>query len=42
MSDKWFDEYVYEVVVKKSQLSDKAKEALTKEPVELEPWSPVL
>ena len=42
MSDKWFDEYVYEVVVKKSKLSDKAKEALSKEPVELEPWSPVL
>ncbi len=42
MSDKWFDEYVYEVVVKKSELSDKAKEALAKEPIELELWSPVL
>ena len=41
MSDKWFDEYVYEVVVLKKYLNEKLLEALKKEPIVLPPWSTV-
>jgi len=41
MSDPWFDEYVYEVVVNKKYLSKEALEALNKEPILLDVWAPV-
>ena len=42
LSDAWFDEYVYQVVVDKRYLSDKQRQALeTMEPIVLEPWDPM-
>lgn len=41
MSDKWFDEYVYQVVINKTYLSEELKLALTKEPSILNPWDPM-
>ena len=41
MTDKWFDEYNYEVVVHKKYLTDKDLEIYEKEPVELPPWDPM-
>ncbi len=41
MGNKWFDEYVYEVVVDKKYLSDPMKEALKKKPIVLPPWDPM-
>ena len=41
MSDKWFDEYLYEVVVNKSYLSAELLRALGTEPVVLPPWDPM-
>ncbi len=37
-SDRYFDEFVYEVIVRKELLSDEQKEMLSQEPVVLEPW----
>jgi bleomycin hydrolase len=41
MSDKWFDEYVYQVVIDKRYLTDDEREALQKPPVVLSPWDPM-
>lgn len=42
MSDKWFDEYVYEVAIKKDALNDAEKKILTGEfKKELDPWDPM-
>lgn len=41
MSDKWFDEYVYQVVINKSYLPEGLKLALTEKPVALNPWDPM-
>jgi len=41
MSDSWFDEYVYEIVVDQKYLSSKMKKALKEKPVILEPWDPM-
>ena len=42
MSDDWFDEYNYEVVVHKSCLPDDLLELFMKEEaVRLEPWDPM-
>ncbi|GGL49204.1 aminopeptidase C [Sporolactobacillus putidus] len=41
MSDKWMDEFTYQVVVNKKYLSDELKEAYEQEPVELKPWDPM-
>ncbi len=41
MSDNWFNEYTYEVVVKKSRLSSKVKEMLDKEPIEKDIWNSI-
>ncbi|HRK20669.1 MAG TPA: C1 family peptidase [Fimbriimonadaceae bacterium] len=41
MSDPWFDEYNYEVVVHKSHVAKKSLEALKRKPVELPPWDPM-
>jgi bleomycin hydrolase len=37
-SDRYFDEFVYEVIVRKELLSEEQKEMLSQEPVVLEPW----
>ncbi|MDO4292813.1 MAG: C1 family peptidase [Eubacteriales bacterium] len=41
MSDRWFDEYTYQVVVNKKYLSREALEAYEKTPVALKPWDPM-
>ncbi len=37
-SDRYFDEYVFEVIINKKHLTDAQKEALNKEPVQVAPW----
>ncbi len=39
-SDSWFDKFVYQAVVNKKYLSEKQRECLKKEPIELLPWDP--
>jgi bleomycin hydrolase len=41
MSDSWFDEYNYEVVVHKSHVHPEVLKALEIKPVELDPWDPM-
>jgi bleomycin hydrolase len=41
MSDKWMDEYVYQVVVNKKYLSKDLIEAFNRAPIELQPWDPM-
>ncbi len=41
MSDAWFDEFNYEVVVHKSHVPAEILKALSDAPVELEPWDPM-
>lgn len=42
LSDAWFDEYVYQVVVDKKYLTDEQRHILeTEEPFELAPWDPL-
>jgi bleomycin hydrolase len=41
MSDRWFDEFLYEVTVRKDLLSAELLEALDTEPVVLPPWDPM-
>ncbi|TQC51289.1 biotin transporter BioY [Mycoplasmopsis mucosicanis] len=41
MSDDWFSEYVYSVIVAPEFLNDSNKAALDKEPIEIEPWDPL-
>ncbi len=41
MGDRWFDEYVYEIVISKKYLSSEMKEALKKKPTILPPWDPM-
>lgn len=41
MSDRWFDEYNYEVVVRKQYVPKKSLAALEREPVVLPPWDPM-
>ncbi|MFD1418947.1 C1 family peptidase [Companilactobacillus keshanensis] len=44
MSDSWFDEYVYQLVINKSLLSDSLKETFeteSKDPKVLAPWDPM-
>jgi len=41
MSDAWFDEYLYQVVVNKKYLSQELLEALKQEPIQLKPWDPM-
>jgi len=41
MTDEWFDEYNYEVVVDKKYLSNKLLEIFNREPNYLEPWDPM-
>ena len=41
MSDAWFDEYNYEVVVRRSYVPESSLKALGRKPVELDPWDPM-
>ena len=41
MSDDWFNEYLYEVVVDKKFLSKEVLAVLDQEPIELEAWDPM-
>ena len=41
LSDPWFDEYVYQVVVDKKYLTDEQRAALQEQPVVLAPWDPM-
>ncbi len=41
MMDEWFDEYVYEVVVRKENLTPEVIEILNSEPVPLPHWDPM-
>lgn len=41
MSDKWFEEYNYEVVINKKYLSKELLESYEQEPIELKPWDPM-
>ena len=38
MSDAWFSEYTYQVVVNKKYLTAQQVEELSQEPIPLEPW----
>ncbi len=41
MSDQWFSEYTYQVVVSKKYLTPAQRKLWAQEPVELEPWDPM-
>jgi bleomycin hydrolase len=41
MTDEWFDEYNYQVVVEKKYLSEAQAAAYAQEPVVLQPWDPM-
>ena len=41
MTDKWFDQYNYEVVIDKKYLPEKIQKIFNKKPVELNPWDPM-
>ena len=41
MSDSWFDEYVFEVVVRASRLPEEVRAALETEPIMLPSWDPM-
>ncbi|MAV63937.1 MAG: aminopeptidase [Candidatus Marinimicrobia bacterium] len=41
MTDKWFNEYNYEIVVDKKYLPKRILDLFKKEPVELAPWDPM-
>ena len=41
MTDNWFDEYTYEVVVDKKYLPKKVLEIFERDPIALNPWDPM-
>ncbi len=41
MSDDWFTEYTYQVVVNKKYLTAEQRKELDQAPIELEPWDPM-
>jgi bleomycin hydrolase len=41
MSDRWFEEFTYQIVVSRRYLPEELKKALETEPVVLEPWDPM-
>jgi len=41
MSDKWFEEYTYQVVINKKYISEELKTAWKLEPIILKPWDPM-
>lgn len=41
MDDSWFDEYVFEVVVRRDRLPAELQAALSEAPIVLDPWDPM-
>jgi bleomycin hydrolase len=41
MNDNWFDEYVFEIAARKSELPPELQEALDREPIVLPAWDPM-
>jgi len=41
MTDKWFDEYMFRVVVEKKYITPKVAKILKQEPIVLPPWDPM-
>lgn len=41
MSDAWFDEYMYQIVVNKKYLTEEQRAAFAQQPITLEPWDPM-
>ncbi len=41
MSDKWFNEYMYQVVVNKKYLPEELQKEWEQEPAKLQPWDPM-
>jgi bleomycin hydrolase len=41
MTDEWFDEYMFRVVIHKKFISDKVLKVLETEPIKLPPWDPM-
>lgn len=41
MSDEWFSEYTYQVVVNRKYLTDAQRQELSLPPIPLEPWDPM-
>jgi bleomycin hydrolase len=41
MTDKWFDEYVFQIVVNRKYMTSKELELLDSEPLTIEPWDPL-
>lgn len=41
MTDKWFDEYVFRVVINKKYISEKILKILEQKPIFLPPWDPM-
>ncbi len=41
MMDEWFNEYLYEIVVRKEYLSPELLKALDTKPIMLSPWDPM-
>ncbi|MBU4693531.1 C1 family peptidase [Mycoplasma zalophidermidis] len=41
MSDSWFNEYVYSIIVNPKYVSQDTLNAQLKEPIEIEPWDPL-
>ncbi|KAI9592714.1 peptidase C1B, bleomycin hydrolase [Syncephalis fuscata] len=41
MSDKWFSEFTYQIVLEKSDVPDEVLKVLEQEPVVLPPWDPM-
>ncbi|MCK5839103.1 MAG: aminopeptidase, partial [Bacteroidales bacterium] len=41
MSDEWFDEYMFRLVINKKYVSDEILEILKLEPILLPPWDPM-
>jgi len=41
MYDKWFDYYLYQIVVPKKNLPPKLQELLSQKPTSVPPWDPM-
>jgi len=41
MSNPWFDEFMYQIVINKKYLSKNLQQALEEKPIELPPWDPM-
>jgi bleomycin hydrolase len=41
MSDDWFEQYVYQIVVDKKYLTPDMLKAWETDPIELKPWDPM-